>query len=101
MLGTIILPLVLIFGNATPPNAERLSSGYCGNVELVGGGVGWGLPCEPIVCTPMFCEEGYETADGGLVCLDVDELYPAGHWSINDWREDEASGDSIHYLTEY
>lgn len=120
MLGTIILPLIVVFGGpvaplnaaeielqATHPGYERNYSTTCETDMYYSERTGeWNqgpalLPCIPIACVPSFCENGAVRSDGALYCEDSDEIYPAGHWRIDDWQEDTQPGDSIHYLTEY
>ena len=95
MLGTIILPLILVIASPEALPLERVSSAYCetsGNVAL---------PCVPAACSATFCETGFVRMDGALVCVDSDEVYPAGHWMVDDFQEDGKPGDSIHYVVEY
>lgn len=82
MLGTIILATVTIFGNtAADLPAERLDSGYCLAIPSSQGADL--LPCVPAACVPTFCEDGVTQADGSLLCLDDDEVFPAGHWAYD------------------
>jgi hypothetical protein len=90
MLGTIILATVTIIGTpAADLPAERLDSGYCDNTmywserhqEWEASPFGPALPCVPAECAPTFCEDGVTQADGSLLCLDTDEVFPAGHWA--------------------
>lgn len=102
--GILVLPLVTIFASAADVPAERVDSGYCREMA--------GLPCEPDHCAPVFCEDGVPRADGSLLCLDSDEVYPAGHWAVDDWQDDQQicleNGvelscplESVHYTVDY
>lgn len=121
MIGSIILPLITILaGPVAPLNAaeielQNVHPGYERNYSaMCETDMYWSekrqewnaapqvlLPCIPMACVPTFCEEGIVRSDGALYCDDSDEIYPAGHWALNDWEEDAQPGDSVHYLTEY
>jgi len=90
MLGIVVLPLTLIFA-AAPALPERLASAECETAMVQNPRDGsWNaapwteLPCVPVACVPTFCETWVvDPWDGSLVCLDTDERFPAGHWSLD------------------
>lgn len=89
---TVEVAPVTVYGDA------RVDSGYCRTIPV---SEGFDLlPCVPRTCAPTFCESGVVTVDGSLVCLDSDEVYPAGHWAVDDWQED-GPDSSVHFLVEY
>lgn len=110
MIGALILPLVVVFASASGLPAERLDSGYCLAIPV---SEGFDLlPCVPRASVPTFCETGVERSDGSLLCVDSDEVYSAGHWSVDDWQDDgqrclvdgvevTCPLESVHYTVEY
>lgn len=48
---------------------------------------------EVTACEPTFCENWKET-EGGLLCLDSDELYPPGHYFF-DYGPDDGELQAI------
>lgn len=100
MLGAIVVPLVVIVADPGHLVPERAESAYC-DATMVEGPRGWqfkaepegmALPCVPLACVPTYCETGVERSDGSLLCVDTNEVYPAGHWSIDldpDYREEQ------------
>lgn len=106
----LVLPLVTIFASAADVPAERVDSGYCRAITVAEGFDL--LPCVPAACAPTFCETGVERSDGSLLCVDSDEVYPAGHWATDDWQDDNQicleNGvevtcplESVHYTVDY
>lgn len=43
----------------------------------------------PLECRVTFCESWETFEDGSLVCFDVDERYPAGHWTFTSDAEQD------------
>lgn len=92
----ITLATILILGSAGSLPLERVSSAYCETDRF-----DVALPCVPVACRATACEDFVEV-EGGLLCLDSDEVFPAGHYVLTDAQEDDpANGPELAATVEY